>query len=95
MVKILNEYYYIDLDVLDSYTQIESNVSTLNEDGTVEDPMPHIHVVKYETIKLLLDVIFSSFDEVDETLGEKSNEITIPFKLAFNTLLNKKIINKL
>jgi hypothetical protein len=32
---------------------------------------------------------------VDEKLGMNSSEISIPFKMAFNTLLIKKIINKL
>jgi hypothetical protein len=41
----------------------------------------NIHVVKYES--------------VDENLGMKSNEVTIPFKIAFNTLLMKKIINNI
>ena len=33
-------------------------------------------------------------EQIDETLGMKSNEISIPFKLAFNSLINKKLINK-
>jgi hypothetical protein len=33
-------------------------------------------------------------EEVDETLAMKSNELSIPFKLAFNSLLNKKLLNK-
>ena len=33
--------------------------------------------------------------EVDENLGMKNNDVTIPFKIAFNTLLMKKIINKI
>jgi hypothetical protein len=30
--------------------------------------------------------------EGDEQLGFKSKELSIPFRLAFNSLLNKKII---
>ena len=33
-------------------------------------------------------------DSIDEKMGIKSTELSIPFKLAFNTLLNKKIITK-
>jgi len=34
-------------------------------------------------------------EEMDESLGLKGgNGTTIPFKLAFNSLLNKKLINK-
>jgi hypothetical protein len=52
-----------------------------------------INVVKYELIKLMLDVIFSEMDMGDNKLGLKSSEISIPFRLAFNSLLNKNIIN--
>jgi hypothetical protein len=43
----------------------------------------------------MIDVILSEENEVDENLGMKTNEVSIPFKIAFNTLLMKKIINKI
>jgi len=89
MLKVLGEHYYLDLDVIDEYIQIKQEPAVSGEtEGT------HISIVKYETIKLMLDVIMDETSEIDETLGPKSSEITIPFKLAFNTLLNKKILNK-
>jgi hypothetical protein len=42
----------------------------------------------------MLEVIMDVTDEIDETLAGKGSEISIPFKLAFNTLLNKKLLNK-
>ncbi len=84
MIKILNENYYLDLDRLDEELQIE---------GTSGETQ--IHLVKYEVVKMLLDTILTEVEQVDETLGDKSNELTIPFKLSFNTLLFKKIINKI
>jgi hypothetical protein len=51
--------------------------------------------VKYETIKLMLEIILSEPEEIDEQVGFKSTNVPIPFKLAFNTLLMKGIINKL
>jgi len=84
MIKILNNNYYLDLDRLDEELQIE---------GTSGETQ--IHLVKYEVVKMLLDTILTEVEQVDETLGDKSNELTIPFKLAFNTLLFKKIINKI
>ena len=100
MLKILNEYYYLDLDALDDYVRLEDNAPHPVPDpdepeGHYRGPEAHIHLVKYETVKLLMEVILVGGDEtIDETLGERSTELTIPFKLAFNTLLNKKIINK-
>ena len=85
MLKILNEHYYVDLDRLEQYVNIPQ------PSGDSEN---HISVVKYDMIKVMMEVLLTEDDLVDEALGEKSNELTIPFKLAFNTLLNKKIINK-
>lgn len=85
MLKILGENYYIDIDAIDNYVSL----SQPNENGE-----NHISFVKFEMVKTMVDIIVSEVEPVDEILGEKSNEITIPFKIAFNTLLNKKIINK-
>ena len=85
MLKILNDHYYVDLDRLEQYVNIPQPSA---------DSENHISVVKYDMIKVMMEVLLTENDIVDETLGEKSNELTIPFKLAFNTLLNKKIINK-
>ena len=55
----------------------------------------HINVVKYEAVKMMMEVIMTEDEEIDETLGLKSGGgLTIPFKIAFNSLLNKKLINK-
>jgi hypothetical protein len=44
---------------------------------------------------MLVDIVLTEDEIVDENLGMKSNEVSIPFKIAFNSLLVKKIINKL
>ena len=84
MFQIFNEHYYIDLDKLEEYTQF-----------TGESGETNIHLVKYETVKTMFDVMLSEENEVDENLGMKTTELTIPFKIAFNTLLMKQIINKI
>jgi hypothetical protein len=45
-------------------------------------------------IKLMVEVVMDSQEDIDEKLGPKAEGMSIPFKLAFNTLLNKRIINK-
>jgi hypothetical protein len=84
MFQVFNENYYIDLDKLEDYTQF-----------TGESGETNVHLVKYETVKTLVDVVLSEENEVDENLGMKTNEVSIPFKIAFNTLLMKEIINKI
>jgi hypothetical protein len=85
MLKVLNEHYYLDIDQMESYINIPSDVTSGDT---------HISVVKYEMIKTMVEILMTESEEVDETLGGKSSELSIPFKLAFNTLINKKILNK-
>lgn len=86
MLKILGEHYYIDLDQAQSIINIE----TPSISGGTEQ---QIGVVQYEMIKIMLEVVLSEQEDVDETLGDKAST-SIPFKLAFNTLLNNKVIQK-
>ncbi len=88
MIKIFNENYYIDLDVIQKLSTFETGDEVMS--GGSEQ---HISVVKYEMIKLMLEVILSENEEIDEKLGMSASN-SVPFKLAFNTLLNNHIINK-
>jgi hypothetical protein len=95
MLKILNEEYFLDLDKIENCVNIPKDTSKKSDDEDDSDEsMQHISVVKYELIKMMIDVIMTESNEIDETLGTRSSEITIPFKLAFNTLINKQIITK-
>jgi hypothetical protein len=52
--------------------------------------------MRYEMIKIMVDVVFSEQEDVDDKLGTKGAEkLNIPFKLAWNTLLRYKLIEKL
>jgi len=86
MFKIFNDTYYVDIDEIEKYINIPSS------SGGSE---MHINVVKYEAVKMMMEVIMTEDEEIDETLGLKSGGgLTIPFKLAFNSKINKKLINK-
>ena len=84
MFQVFNESYYVDLEVIDQYVQFDG------ESGETQ-----IHLVKYEIVKSMLETVLTESNELDENLGMKSNELSIPFKIAFNTLLMNKIINKI
>jgi len=91
MLKILGEHYYVDLDIVEKYVDM-TEVASIETTGSTDTK---INIIKYELVKLMLDVILTENDDIDEKLGLSSgNNLTLPFKLAFNTLLNKKIINK-
>ncbi len=100
MFKIFGEYYYVDLDMIEKYTQIDDEETPTTDelestDIVIGDNSTKIHIIKYEMVKYLLEVVMDPHDEVDEKLASSSNELSIPFKIAFNSLLTKNIINKL
>ena len=83
MLKILGENYYLDLDAIDEYVKLSTSSTTES----------HLNVMKYEMVKVMTEVLLTEKDDVDETLGQKS-ALSIPFKFAFNSLINKNLINK-
>jgi hypothetical protein len=97
MFKIFNETYYVDIDKIDEYVQFteETVEETDTENEEVAKEEKQIHLVRYELVKNFLETVLTESNEVDEDLGMKTNEVSIPFKIAFNSLLVKKIINKL
>lgn len=92
MIQLLGENYYIDLDKIEQFLDMGEDVNTKESlSGTTET---RINIIKFEMVKMLLETILSEQEVVDEKLGMKSNSNTsLPFRLAFNTLLNKKLIN--
>ncbi len=91
MLEIWNENYFIDLDQIEKYLELEDS-NELNASGDTETK---INLIKFELVKMLLEVCLSEQMDMDEGLGIKKNNnaLSIPFKLAFNSLLNKKLIN--
>jgi hypothetical protein len=92
MIAVLGENYFIDLDKIEDYLDMgrEEN-STESSTGETET---RINIIKFEMVKMLLETILTEQEIMDEKLGMKSNSNTsIPFRIAFNSLLNKKLIN--
>jgi len=67
----------------------------------VRQPLPdmgglHIDVTKYEMYREMIGGIMMYNEEVDNKMGIVAlNSATIPFKIAFNTLLMKGILKEL
>ena len=89
MLKILGENYYFDIDNIEKYINVDPPTDFTGL------PQNHISVVKYEMVKMMIETLIVQDEEADETLGMKSTELSIPFRLAFNSLLYKKLINKI
>jgi hypothetical protein len=84
MFTVFGENYYIDLDKIDKEVELKT---TSGES--------QIHLVKYEMIKHMVETVLTEDEIIDENMGLKSKEISIPFRISFNSLLMKNIINKL
>lgn len=92
MIPFLGENYYFDVDELETQVSLaNSKLMPLSGDTETEQ----ISVTRYETFKLLMEIVLSEREGIDDTLGVHSaKELSIPFKISFNTLLLNKIIKK-
>ena len=91
MISVFNENYFVDLDEVEKYIDMSDSPSMEPLTGNTE---MRINIVKFELVKMLLEVVLSENEDIDEKLGLKSSsQVSIPFRLAFNSLLNKKLIN--
>jgi hypothetical protein len=95
MIKVLGENYYFDLDKIEEYLDMTNKSDESDEDDEFSGSTDmKINVIKFEMVKMLMDTVLTEHEDVDEKLGMKSsNSTSIPFRLSFNSLLNKKLIN--
>ena len=92
MIKVLGENYYIDLDKVEEY--LDMSVQSENDETMSGESETKINIIKFEMVKMLMDTVLTEHEDGDETLGMKqSSNTSIPFRIAFNSLLNKKLIN--
>lgn len=90
MINVLGEVYYVDLDLVEEYIGIPNDTDTMSGDTSEVK----INIIKFDLVKMMLDTVLSEHDDLDESLGMKqSSNTSIPFRIAFNSLLNKKLIN--
>jgi|LakMenEpi03Aug12_release.lakeMendotaPanAssembly.Ray.scaffolds.fasta_scaffold1221217_2 hypothetical protein len=98
MLTFLGENYYLDVTELERQVSYENSVLQVTqptESENSDQPEQQISVTRYETFKSLIDVVLTEREELDESLGiHGAKDLTIPFKIAFNTLLINKIIKK-
>ena len=94
MLNFLGENYYIDVDELETQVSLVNSKLPLISGETENEQQ--ISVTRYETFKSLIEVLLTEREELDENLGiHSAKNLTIPFKIAFNTLLINKIIKTL
>ena len=97
-IDIVGSKMVIDLDEMMRFIKLEREPSQVR-DGEDEEgefkPELAINAAKYEMLRLLVDVLLSTNEEIDEKMGYKSlDNLSFPFKLSFNTLIEYKIIKE-
>ena len=55
-----------------------------------------IDITKWETTKVMIETVLTEQGPIDEAMGRTklSNQLSIPFKLSFNTLLKYQILKE-
>lgn len=95
MLTFLGENYYLDINELEKQVSYEKSILPVIT-GETEIPEQQISVTRFETFKLLIDVVLTEREELDEGLGAHAGkDLSIPFKIAFNTLLINNILKTL
>ncbi len=90
MIDILGHMYYIDMDVLEEFVELKDFKPTQEDDKEHQ----HFSIIKFELIKMMIEVVLTErMDDMDENLGiHNAKSTSIPFRIAFNTLLRHNII---
>jgi hypothetical protein len=106
---IAGEQYYFDLKSISDFVRVDEeepkNLKDLlekeeNEDSgeelSVDLQGPMVDMTKWELTKGLMEAILSEQGVVDEAMGiqKLEDQLSIPFKLAFNTLIKHKLIKR-
>lgn len=99
LLEVGGKEFYFDIDKLANEVQYDTENKT-EEKEICDDPTDlatlKIDVTKYEMYRDLIGALLSYNDIVDDKMGMMGlNQLPIPFKLSFNTLLMKGIIKEL
>tara|TARA_Y100001937_G_C7052502_1_gene299820 strand:- start:677 stop:979 length:303 start_codon:yes stop_codon:yes gene_type:complete len=92
-LEIAGVSYTIDLVALADFVGL-----TVKSEEDEEEEVKYekqIDVSRYEMSKFMLEIVFSSGDEIDDKMGITAlNSLPTSYKLAFNTLLYHNILKE-
>lgn len=109
LFEIANRKFYFDLDKLSDYIKLKEETDTVedllqeftgDEEEKIKDPEyiegQMIDISKWEITKAMIETVLSENSIVDEQMGvtKLGDQLSIPFRLAFNTLLHNNLIRE-
>lgn len=86
-----------NLDDIFSHTEEEKVESEETQEIVHEESYGQmIDITKWELTKAMIETVLSEQGEVDESMGfsKLESQLSIPFRISFNTLLINKILKK-
>ena len=98
MIEVLGRTYYLDLNELEKFVELpdEDPKEKLEDNEEEETTGQRFSIIKFEIVKTMIEVVLTEREEFDESLGSyQATKTSIPFRLAFNTLLRHNIIKSL
>ena len=94
-LRVGNEVLYYDVDEFMNQVTYHPVGDVEDEEEDYEIQNTDIMLPKFEFFKLMIDTTCSIIEDVDPGLGALSLDImSVPYKLALNTLIKYKIIKK-
>jgi len=109
LFELAGEKFYLDTQGISDFIKINEKTTIdelLNKKSNddkedydkdlIEYQGPLIDMAKWEIIKAMIETILSENGVIDESMGFKKleSQLSIPFRLSFNTLLKNKLILK-
>tara|TARA_B110000503_G_scaffold122966_1_gene188120 strand:+ start:49 stop:369 length:321 start_codon:yes stop_codon:yes gene_type:complete len=102
LLEICGKELYFDVDRLSDICKIEEdepNEDQMEDDDVIplmENIGIQIDVTKYEMYREMIGALLMYNEQIDNKMGMIGlNSTTVPFKLAYNTLLMKGILKEL
>ena len=102
LLEICGKVLFFDIDKLQDICKIE-DIEEDDEDPKDVEKLPlmenmgmQIDVTKYEMYREMMGTLLMYQEQIDNKMGMVGlNSTTVPFKLAYNTLLMKGILKEL
>ena len=110
LFEIAGEQFYFDLDRISDFVRIEENgpknieellnkeESSEKKETKIEEDLqgPLIDMTRWDLTKGMIETVLNENGIIDEDMGLTmlGKQLSIPFRLSFNTLIKYKIIKK-
>lgn len=89
--------FIIDFESLSDLVRLPPIHYKNEETGEMEeDGGPSIDVTKYEMVREMVNTILNTVEVIDDKLGVMAlNQLPIPFKISYNTLIHYDILKEI